>query len=200
MSLEMEVYGYHAIMLLLRRMKLIDNTLSISQFRCEIHDFVMSNTNKFIGASHDGNDAIFQYPWGQMSRLKKRGCHPETSRTRFMTTKVMSGIWRNCVDYSTPIGKAHWMDSTYLLPIIAYKYKMRKNVLYDNSVTDTESIDGGHCVTTCVYCYNKSKSSVSTDTMPGLVHDIGGASGNACIVFFCEQQHFMLFKYFDPCL
>ena len=116
-----------------------------------------------------------------------------------MTTKVMSGIWSKCVDYSTPVGRAHWMDSTYLLPIIAYKYKMRKVVLYDNSGTDTESIDGGRCFTTCVYCYNESKSSVLTDTVPGLVHDIGGASGNACIVFFREQQHFMLLKYFDPC-
>ena len=80
-----------------------------------------------------------------------------------MTTKVMSGIWSKCVDYSTPVGRAHWMDSTYLLPIIAYKYKMRKVVLYDNSGTDAESIDGGHCFTTSVYCYNESKSSVSTD-------------------------------------
>ena len=191
--------GYHAIMLLLRQMKLINNTLSVSQFRREIHDFVVTNMNKFVGASPDGNDAIFQYPWGLMSRLKKRGCNPETSRTRFMTTKVMSGIWRKHVDYSTSVGRAHWMDSTYLLPIIVYKYKMRKVVLYDNSGTDTESIDGGRCFTTCVYCYNESKSSVSTDTKPGLVHDIGGASGNACIVFFREQQHFMLFKYFDPC-
>ena len=51
--------GYHAIMLLLCRMKLIDNTLSVSQFRHEINDFVVSNMNKFIGASPDGNDAIF---------------------------------------------------------------------------------------------------------------------------------------------
>ena len=116
-----------------------------------------------------------------------------------MTTKVMGGIWRKCVDYSTPVGRAHWMDSTYLLPTIAYKHKMRKVVLYDNSGTDTESIDGGRCFTTYVYCYNKSKCSASTDTLPGLVHDIGGASSNACIVFFREQQHFMLFKYFDPC-
>ena len=39
----------------------------------------------------------------------------------------------------------------------------------------------------------------SRQIVPGLVHDIGGASGNACIVFFREQQHFMLLKYFDPC-
>ena len=64
--------GYHAIMLPLHRMKLIDNTLSVSQFRREIHDCVVSNMNKFVGASHDGNDAIFQHSWGQMSHLKKR--------------------------------------------------------------------------------------------------------------------------------
>ena len=59
--------GYHAIMLPLHRMKLIDNTLSVSQFRHEIHDCVVSNMNKFVGASPDGNDAIFQHSWGQMS-------------------------------------------------------------------------------------------------------------------------------------
>ena len=116
-----------------------------------------------------------------------------------MTTKVMSGIWREHIDNSTPVGRAHWMDSAYLLPIIAYKYKMRKVVLYVNCGTDTESIDGGRCFTTYVYCYNESECSVLTDTLPGLVHDNGGAMGNACIVFFREQQHFMLFKYFDPC-
>jgi hypothetical protein len=131
-------------------MKLIDNTLSVSQFRREIHDFVVANMNKFVGASADGKDAIFQYPWGQMMRLKKQGCNPETSRTRFMTTEVMSGIWRERIDYSSPVGRAHWMDSGYLLPIIAYKYKMRKVVLYDNSGTDTASIDGGRCFTTYV--------------------------------------------------
>jgi hypothetical protein len=27
---------------------------------------------KFFGVNNDGNDAIYQYPWGQMNRLKKR--------------------------------------------------------------------------------------------------------------------------------
>jgi hypothetical protein len=40
-----------------------------------------------------------------------------------MTTEVMSGIWSNRVDYSSPVSKAHWMDSGYLLPTIAYKTK-----------------------------------------------------------------------------
>jgi hypothetical protein len=33
--------------------------------------------------------------------------------------EVMSGIWSNRVDYSSPVGKAHWMDSGYLFPAIA---------------------------------------------------------------------------------
>jgi hypothetical protein len=116
-----------------------------------------------------------------------------------MTTEVMSGILSNRIDYSSTVGKAHWMDSGYLLPIIAYKYKISKIFLYDNSGTDTHSVDGGHCFTTYVYCYDQSKCCVSTNTLPGLVHDICGASGNACMVFFHEQQHCMLFEYFDPC-
>jgi hypothetical protein len=38
----------------------------------ELHDFIECNMNKFVGFNNDGNDAIFQYPWGQMNHLKKR--------------------------------------------------------------------------------------------------------------------------------
>ena len=30
------------------------------------------------------------------------------------------------MDYSLPVKKAHWMDSAYLFPVIAYKYQIRK--------------------------------------------------------------------------
>jgi hypothetical protein len=189
--------GYHCMMLLLRRMKVIDNTLSVTQFHQGIHEFIESNMNKFVGVCLGGSNAVFQYPWGQMSRLKKT-CNATASRTRFMTTEVMSGIWSNRVDYSSPVSKAHWMDSGYLFPIIAYKYKIRQLVLCDISGIHTQSVDGGHCFTTYVYCYDKAKCSVSTNTIPGLVHDIV-ASRNAWVVFFRDQSHFMLFKYFDPC-
>ncbi len=63
--------GYHCMMLLLRRMKLIDNTLNVTQFHHAIHEFIESNMKKFVGVHLDGNNAVFQYPWGQMSRLKK---------------------------------------------------------------------------------------------------------------------------------
>ena len=52
--------------------------------------------NKFVGVNNDGNDAIIQYPWGQVNHLKKM-CNPAMSRTRFMTTEVMSGIWSNAL-------------------------------------------------------------------------------------------------------
>ena len=40
-------------------------------------------------------------------------CNPTARRTRFITTEVMNGIWSNRVDYSSPVSKAHWMDSAY---------------------------------------------------------------------------------------
>jgi hypothetical protein len=52
-------------------MKLIDNTLSVSQFCHGIHQLIVLNMKKFVGVCPDGNNAVFQYPWGQMSRLKK---------------------------------------------------------------------------------------------------------------------------------
>ena len=106
--------GYHCMMLLLRMMQLIDNTLSVTQFRQEILEFIESNMIKFVGDSPDGNDAIFQYSWGQMDRPTKRSkrrCNPTASRIRFITTTVMNGIWSKNVDYSTLVSKAHWMDS-----------------------------------------------------------------------------------------
>ena len=106
--------GYHCMMLLLRMMQLIDNTLSVTQFRQEILEFIESNMIKFVGDSPDGNDTIFQYSWGQMDRPTKRSkmrCNPTASRTRFITTKVINGIWSKNVDYSTLVSKAHWMDS-----------------------------------------------------------------------------------------
>jgi hypothetical protein len=155
-------------MLLLRRMKPIDNTLGVSQFCCGIYQFIVSNMKKFVGVCPDGNDAMFQYPWGQMSCLKKKSCNQTTSCRRLMTTKVMSGIWSERVDYSSPVSKAHWMDSAYLFPVIAYKYKIRQLVLYNNSATHTNCVDGGCCFTTYVYCYDESKCYVSTKTIPGL--------------------------------
>ena len=98
------------------------------------------------------------------------------------------------MDYSLPVKKAHWMDSAYLLPVIAYKYQIRKLVLYDNSGTDTTSVDRGCCFITCVYCYDKSKCQVSTTTIPGFVHDID-ATGNAGLVYFHDQSHFNVIEF-----
>ena len=115
-----------------------------------------------------------------------------------MTTEVMSGIWSNHVDYSVSVGSSHWMDSGYLLPVIVYMYKIPHLVVYDNSGTHTKHIDGSRCFHTTMYCYDNSQCRVSTKTRSGLEHNIV-ASGNACIVFFREQSHYMLFEYFDPC-
>ena len=186
--------GYHCIMLLLRRMKLIDITLSVTQFRRGILEFIQSNMTNFIGVHPDGNDAVFQYTWGDMSRPNKRRCNPAATRTKFITKEVMNGIWSNHVDYSLPVKKAHWMDSAYLFPVIAYKHQIRKLVLYDNSGTDSTSVDSGRCFTTCVYCYDKSKCQVSFNTILGFVHDID-ASGNAGMVYFCDQSHFNVIEF-----
>jgi hypothetical protein len=106
----------------------------------------------------------------------------------------MNGIWSNHVDYSLPVKKAHWMDSAYLFPVIAYQYQIRKLVLYDNSGTDTTSVDSGRCFTTCVYCYDKSKCQVSSNTIPGFIHDIN-ATGNAGMVYFRDQSHFNVIEF-----
>jgi hypothetical protein len=64
--------AYHCMILLLHRMQLIDNTLSVTQFRREYLEFIESNMMKFVGDSPDGKDATFQYSWGQMDRQTKR--------------------------------------------------------------------------------------------------------------------------------
>ena len=68
--------GYHCIMFLLHRMQLIDITLTVSQFRQGNLEFIQTNMSKFIGVHPDGNDAVFQFGWGDMSRPNKRRCNP----------------------------------------------------------------------------------------------------------------------------
>jgi hypothetical protein len=158
----------------------------------------MSSMTKFVGGTIDGTDVVFQSPWGEMSQCQKKSCNPIATRKRFMTTEVMSGIWSNRVDYSVSIGSSHWMDSGYLLPVIVCMYKIPQFFVHDNSGTHTKHIDGSRCFHTTMYCYDDSQCSVSTRLRSGLEHDIV-ASGNACIVFFCEQSHYMPFEYFDSC-
>jgi hypothetical protein len=50
------------------------------------------------------------------------------------------------------------------------------------------------CFTTCVYCYDKSKCQVSSNTIPGFVHDID-ATGNAGMVYFRDQSHFNVIEF-----
>ena len=189
--------GYHSIMLLLRRMQLIDNNLSVTEFRCGIHDFILSNMVKFVGVSADGSDCVFQFPWGSMDRVIKQHRNPAASRKRYMTTKVLSGIWCKNVSYLSFVSIPHWMDAGHLLPVIVYKYQIEQLVLYDNSGTHMISVDGSRCFRTVMYRYDKSKGCVSNNVLPGLVYDIV-ASGNACMVYLREESHFMLFEYFDP--
>ena len=122
----------------------------------------------------------------KMDRQTKRSitrCNSTASRTRFITTNVMNGIWSKHLDYSTPVSKAHWMDSAYLCPVIviAYKYQIRKLVMYDNSGTDTNSVE--------LFMTNPNVK-YPLKTIPGFIHNIG-ASGNVGVVFFCDQSHFL---------
>ena len=146
----------------------------------------------------DGTDVVFQYPWGEMRQSQKKSRNHIETWKRFLTTEVMSGIWGNCVDYSVSIGSSHWMEYAYVLPVIVYMYKIPQLVVYDNSGMHTKHIDGSRCFNTTMYCYDDSQCRVSTKTRSGLEHDIV-ASGNACIVYFREKSHYMLFEYFDQC-
>jgi hypothetical protein len=141
--------GYHSIMLLLQKLKLIDNNLSVTAFRRGIHDFILSNMNKFVGDSEVGNDCVYQFPWGSMQRAIKLSRNPAASRKRFMTTHVLSGIWSKNVNYSSYVSRPHWMDASYLLTVIAYKYQTEQLVLYDISGTNMVGEDGSRCFKTC---------------------------------------------------
>ena len=97
--------------------------------------------------------------------------------------------------YAQELGDATFPTiSAYLFPVITYKYQIRKIVLYDNSGTNTTSVDSGRCFTTCVYCYDKSKCQVSFNTIRGFIHDID-ATGNAGVVYFRDQSHFNVIEF-----
>jgi hypothetical protein len=50
---------YHVIMVLLCKMKLIDSSVTVTQFRREVNSFIECNMKKFVGVGDDGDDAIF---------------------------------------------------------------------------------------------------------------------------------------------
>ncbi len=85
---------------------------------------MQSNMNKFVGSTQDGSDCAFQYGWvnpdARSLRKKTLRSHTEI-RERFIKTEVMEGIWNCRTDYSKYVQKMHWMDGTYLLPVIVYR-------------------------------------------------------------------------------
>jgi hypothetical protein len=52
--------GYHSVMLLLRKLNVINNDLSVSQFCQGIFNFIQTNMKKFVGITNDGSNCAVQ--------------------------------------------------------------------------------------------------------------------------------------------
>jgi hypothetical protein len=161
---------YHPVMLLLHKLNVINNDLSISQFCRGIFNFIQTNMKKFVGTTNDGSNCAAQYPWGRRSST-----NPIASWERFMTMEVMKGIWNYGTDYTKFVLYGNWVDAQYLLPAIGYMYKIPRLVMYDNR----QMMDGSRQLTTYVYTYDRNISSMSCEIRPGSIHHIN-PSGNAC--------------------
>ena len=178
--------GYHALILLLSGIDNLDKNIHVGQFRRNIYNHVQNNMTKFIGT--DGGSCVYQYPWGDSDQSLKKARNPMVRRERFMTTEVMRGIWDRKTDFSKVVLPLYWMDATYLLPIIIHMYKIARLALYDNR----KRSDGTRYFTTYVYSYDTVSDCVSRDIRDGLIHDVH-VNGSACIVFFDDRSHYMLF-------
>ena len=183
-------YGYHALMLLLQTMNIIDKNIFVGQFRRNIYNHIHSNMAKFTCA--DGGTCVYEYTWGESAQLLKKARNPMVRRERFMMTEVMRGVWDRKTDFSKFVSQIYWMDATYLLLVITDMYKIARLVLYDNH----KRSDGTRYFTTLVYSYDPVSCCVSRDIRDGFIHDVH-PSGSACIVFIDDRSHYMLFHYCD---
>ena len=183
--------GYHALILLLQRMDIIDKNILVGQFRRNIYNHIQKHMAKFTGA--DGGRCVYEeYTWGKYDQDLKKARDPMVRRERFMTTEVMRGIWDRKTDFSKYVSQLYWMDATYILPIITHMYKIARLVLYDIR----KLIDGTRYFTTYIYCYDPVSCCVSRDVRDGFIHDVN-PSGSGCIVFIHDRSHYMLFHYYD---
>jgi hypothetical protein len=82
--------GYHALILFLQRMELVNQDISVSQFCKNIYTHIQKNMSKFTG--EDGGNCVFEYTWGKSSQSLKKARNPMVRRERFMTMEVMRGI------------------------------------------------------------------------------------------------------------
>ena len=183
--------GYHALILLLQRMDIIDKNILVGQFRRNIHNHIQKHMAKFIGA--DGGRCVYEeYTWGKLDQDLKKAHNPMVRRERFMTTEVMRGVWDRKTDFSKSVSQIYWMDATYILPVITHMYMIPSLVLYDIH----KLIDGTRYFTTYVYSYDPVSCCVSRDIRDGFIHDVR-PSGSACIVFIDDRSHYMLFHHYD---
>ncbi len=125
---------------------------------------------------------------GRSLRKKTPGSHTEICE-RFIKTEVMEGIWNRRTNYSKYVQQMHWMDGTYLLPVIVYMYKIPMLVLFDN-----RPCSGKRVFHTYIYTYNETIPSVNLEVHDGIMEHIC-PTGAACLVFIYDQSHYMFFKF-----
>ena len=62
--------GYHALMLLVQRMDIIDKNIFVGQFQRNIYNHIQSNMAKITGA--DGGTCVYEYTWGKSAQVLKK--------------------------------------------------------------------------------------------------------------------------------
>jgi hypothetical protein len=66
--------GYHALLLLLSGMDILDKNIHVGQFRRNIYSHIQNNMTKFTGA--DGCTCVYQYAWGNSAQSSKKARNP----------------------------------------------------------------------------------------------------------------------------
>jgi hypothetical protein len=151
---------------------------------------------KFVGICPDGNNAVFQYPWGRMSHLKKN---------RVIRQPVAQDLWlqKSWVEFGVsgltilPLSVKHTGWTLHICSLSLLTSTKLDNLSYTTIVLYIQIVLMVVIVLQHMCIATTKPNAMYPWKQSGLVHDIS-ASGNACMVFFREQSHFMLFEYFDP--
>ena len=194
--------GYHASKKVLVKCGFETEDITRSDLREQILTFAKENKTRFIGSKVDGSDSIFRrrkdntgaYAFGDHAKQAKKNIDPIKCRAKIFDNEITSGIWYDNIDYTRFVTTKHWMDAVYVLPIIAYKYKM-ECLLLVTSMNSTAG-NGGMKFHTSEYCYEASDDCVYFQDHEGLVLE-REKKVDGCLVLFKTMNHYMMLDLFE---
>ena len=145
--------------------------------------------DRLLGIKPDRSDCAFQIEGtgdpGYVRSIKSKYTDPHAKRVEIFNNKITKGIWTESVNYEDYVGDQHWMDATFVVPIIVYKYQLDRCVVY--------TMGGGNFMTS-TFRYESVSDCVFVQEDIGL--DTNAGKGGLNLLYFHAQKHFQIHKCF----